>query len=307
MLGTEVCDEDFYSPIALFVYDRLAHTKKTIHYLQKNEGAENSDLYIFSDAAKDDSRNKSVEEVREYIKTITGFKSVNIIERTSNLGLAQNIYDGVTRLCKERKKIIVLEDDLLTSSSFLFFMNTALRKYNNEKRVWHIAGWNYPISYECEENVYLWRMMNCWGWATWWDRWQHYCKEPDRLMKWDAATKKKFNLDGNYDFFVQVEDNYLKKKDTWAIFWYATIFENDGLCLNPINTMVKNIGHDGTGVNCGNKDIFKSKLNDCFQFKWPEDIKENDKYYRLIINFYRKITPSMIRVIAYKLKRKLFK
>ena len=152
MLGTEVCDEDFYSPIALFVYDRLAHTKKTIHYLQKNEGAENSDLYIFSDAAKDDSRNKSVEEVREYIKTITGFKSVNIIERTSNLGLAQNIYDGVTRLCKERKKIIVLEDDLLTSSSFLFFMNTALRKYDNEKRVWHIAGWNYPISYECEEN-----------------------------------------------------------------------------------------------------------------------------------------------------------
>jgi len=79
-------------------------------------------------------------------------------------------------LLNEYGKIIVLEDDLLTSPYFLKFMNEALEYYKNEKKVWHISGWNYPINNEGLDDVFFWRTMNCWGWATWADRWQYFEK-----------------------------------------------------------------------------------------------------------------------------------
>lgn len=300
-------NKDFYAPIALFVFDRPLHTKKVVEHLKENIGSELSELYIFSDASRNIQTSKGVQDVREYIKTISGFRSLTIIEREHNFGLAKNIQDGVSFLCKTKGRVIVLEDDLLTSKTFLLFMNSALERYKNEKKVWHISGWNYSFPSRNSSDAYFWRIMNCWGWATWHDRWVHYKKDPQELMSWDSKKKKRFNLDGNYDFFIQVEDNYYKKKNTWAIFWYATIFDNHGLCLNPKNTMVKNIGLDGSGENCGDRDIFNSQLHELSQYIWPYEIEEDTKTVADIIEFYKKITPSKIRLLAYKIKKAILK
>ena len=158
-----------FAPIVLFVYDRPFHTKQTIEALQKNQLASLSELFIYSDDAKNYGSQDNVDEVREYIYKIGGFKKVTIIKREKNWGLANSIIDGVTQIVNKYGKIIVLEDDLVTSKYFLTFMNNALEFYKYEERVWHICGWNYPINFDGLDDVFLSRLMNCWGWGTWKD------------------------------------------------------------------------------------------------------------------------------------------
>ena len=143
------------SPIVLFVYNRPWHTQQTVEALQKNELAKESELFIYSDAAKSKEAEKSVNEVRKYIQTIIGFKKVIIIKREKNWGLADSIIDGVTKIVNEYGKIIVLEDDLVTSPYFLKFMNEALVFYKDKEKVWHISGWNYPIETNKLDDVFL--------------------------------------------------------------------------------------------------------------------------------------------------------
>ena len=98
-----------YAPICLFVFNRLEHTIKTINSLKANILASDSDLYIYSDAPQENSSTLASDEVRDYIKTISGFKSVTIKERTVNFGLSKSIITGVREVLKNHKKIIVLE------------------------------------------------------------------------------------------------------------------------------------------------------------------------------------------------------
>lgn len=254
---------DELAPIALFVYNRPEHTKRTIDALKNNKLANQSELFIFSDWAKNDENIKDVETVRKYLKTITGFKKITIIERESNWGLAQSIIDGVTNIINKYNKIIVVEDDLLASPYFLYFMNDALFFYEDKAKVWHISGWNYPIDSSELGEYFFWNTMNCWGWATWKNRWENFEKNPKRLIReWSEEQIKQFDLDNSGIFWSQILANMEGKIDTWAIFWYATIFEHDGLCLNPTKTFVKNFGHDGTGTNCTKKNNYlEGELN----------------------------------------------
>jgi hypothetical protein len=238
--------------IALFVFARPDHTRRTIDALKLNTLAKISDLIIYSDAARNEEEQRNVEAVRELVRHTSGFRSVRVIERAENYGLSRNIIDGVNATCSEYERVIVLEDDVLTGPRFLSFMNEALEKYESESSVWHLSGWTYPIETDRLGDAFFWRVMNCWGWATWADRWKHFRKEPARLVgTWNAAAIDRFNVDGTYDFWSQVEANLSGRMDTWAIFWYATIFENGGLCLSASVPHVTNIGQDGSGVNCG--------------------------------------------------------
>ena len=241
------------APIVLFVYNRPEHTKKTIQALQANTLASDSELFIYTDAAKNEEAMDSVKRVREGISNLSGFKEVTIIVQKKNIGLANSIISGVSDIVNRYGKIIVLEDDIVTSPEFLTFMNKALNHYQNIDHVWHISGWNYPIpTMPACDDTFLWPIMNCWGWATWRDKWQHFEKNVDNLT--DTFTKKdisKFNFNGNINLWSQVLGNKSEDINTWAIFWYATIFKRNGLCLNPTYSYVENIGFDGSGVHCG--------------------------------------------------------
>ena len=277
------------APVVLFVYDRLEHTKRTLEGLQKNHGAKETDLFIFSDAAKNEGSRSSVGEVRAYVKNIGGFKKIKIIERYENWGLAKSIINGVTDIVNEYGKIIVLEDDLVTSPYFLKYMNEGLEYYKNEEKVWHISGYNYPIASDGLDHAFLWRLMNCWGWATWSDRWQNFDKNPDNLL--ETFTKQdiyKFNIGGSEDFFGQIVANQIQKIDTWAVFWYATIFKNNGLCLNPNKTLVINIGNDGSGENRLNDLSYSSEIDTKSEFSFPNRIHENKIFIKKLKYFYRK-------------------
>ena len=277
------------APIILFTYNRLSHTKQTIDALKKNELAKNSELFIYSDGGKDEDSWNKVGEIRQYLESVVGFKNITIIKRDVNIGLAQNIIDGVTKIINQYGKIIVLEDDIVTSPYFLNFMNDSLNFYEKTSKVWHISGWNYPISDENLDDVFLYRTMNCWGWATWKDRWNNYEKNPQKLLSsFSEKNIYEFNLDNATNFWEQVEKNHTKQMNTWAIFWYTTIFKNQGLCLNPTQSFVENIGFDGTGTNTGPRDNYSSNLSrQNYKIKFENNLIENKTATDRIKLFFR--------------------
>ncbi len=245
------------APIVLFVYNRPWHTQQTIEALQKNELASESVLFIYSDAPKAGQDQSKVQETRDYIHSIGGFKKITIIEREKNWGLANSIIDGVTAIVNQYGKIIVLEDDLVTSPYFLRFMNDALEFYKDVSCVWHINGWNNPIDASGVPDLYFSKIAYSWGWATWKGRWVHFNKDTSFLI--ESLSKEeiyKFNLDGTYNMWDQVILNNKGSLNTWAVFWYGMIFLQKGLCLNNNLNLIRCIGTDGTGENCGTELLY---------------------------------------------------
>src|SRR5690554_2038285 len=162
------------APIVLFTYNRPDHTHKTVEALKMNKLAKESLLFIFSDGAKCEKDTEAVYNLREYLKGIDGFKSIEIIERKENYGLKRSIIDGVSTVVNEYGKVIVVEDDVVTSPTFLNYMNSALSYFENVKKVWHISGWTPRIKTANLPDFFFWRIMNCYGWGTWADRWSNY-------------------------------------------------------------------------------------------------------------------------------------
>ena len=240
------------APIALFVYNRPAHTRQTIGALLKNELAGGSDLIIFSDAPKKPEAVEAVSEVREYIRTITGFRSVSIVERDRNWGLSNSIIDGVTRLCNEYGRVIVLEDDLVMSPHFLEYMNVALDSYREDERVMQISGHIFPVDITAETDAVFLPMTTSWGWATWQRAWQHFDPAATGYeeLKCDVKLRRQFNLDGAYDYFGMLELQLQGKIDSWAVRWHLSVFLRSGITLFPRKTLVENMGFDGSGTHC---------------------------------------------------------
>ena len=150
------------SPIALFVYNRLDNTQATINHLNSNPLASESILYIFSDGGKDETSWKKVQEVRDYLHTITGFKEIHIIERPENFYLERNIIEGIKQVLNSHETIIVLEDDICTSPVFLEYMNNALDKYADNSKVMHIAGFT-NLDIPEKGDTYFTHHMSGWG------------------------------------------------------------------------------------------------------------------------------------------------
>ena len=298
-----------YAPIVLFVYNRLEHTKKTVEALRSNYLSDKSNLFIYSDGPKSDLDISSVAELRSYIRSISGFKKVTLVERPKNLGLSKSIILGVSEVCQNSGKVIVLEDDMITSSFFLEFMNEALSKFESDERVWSINGYTYPIEAKDLNETFFWRVADCWGWATWEDRWKYFEKNPKKLIS-DFTSKDilKFNIDGSLDLWDQVLKNNKGQLDTWAVFWYAAAFKRGALSLNPSVSLVKNIGLDGTGENCLDHNPFDSLG---FPLSKPEidsiTIYEDKEALKRVKRYLNSIKPSSFEVIALKFKNILTK
>ena len=250
------------APIVVFTYVRVEKLKKSIETLKQCDLSKKSHLYIFSDSYKNKKEKPYVDKVRKYIKSIKGFKKISIIFRKKNYGLSHNIIDGVTKIINRHGKIIVIEEDIIVDKNFLNFLNQSLNFYKNKKSIWHISGWNYNLNMPLSFDGYFTKTMNCWGWGTWKDRWKYFEKNPKKII--DTWTKKmisQFNFDNTHNFFSQIVRNKEHKINTWAIFWYAVIFENRKLCLNPTITHSENIGIGKGSTHTSNIDeIFKTKL-----------------------------------------------
>ncbi|MCR1812023.1 glycosyltransferase [Sulfurospirillum sp. hDNRA2] len=249
------------APIVLFTYNRLWHTKQTVEALQKNALANESELFVYSDGAKNDAASLHVRNIREYLQTIEGFKKVTVIEREKNWGLANSIIDGVTNIVNQYGKIIVLEDDLVTSPCFLTYMNEALTLYENEPKVISIHGYIYPVA-DLPDTFFL-KGADCWGWATWKRGWDAFEANGQKLL--DEVSKRKLqkeaDFDGAYAYTQMLKDQIQGKNNSWAIRWYFSALLQDALTLYPGKSYVQNIGLDGQGTHCSATTVYDVALN----------------------------------------------
>lgn len=250
------------APIALFVHNRPMHTRRTVEALAANVLATKSDLFIFSDGPKKPEAEATVAAVREYVRGIYGFRSVTIVERTENYGLARSITTGVTDLVSTYGRVVVVEDDIVTSPFFLTYMNDALNKYEGNEQVMHIAGYMFPINPKGLKETFFYRNSSCWGWGTWKRAWDKMGNDACLLKtKFTEEMKYRFNIDGAYDSWGILQRQCRGEVDSWDIVWYASIFLSGGVCLHPSRSLTKNIGHDGSGIHCPASDMYDVNVN----------------------------------------------
>lgn len=241
------------APIILFVYNRPWHTGQTLAALAKNDLANDSDLIIYADASKNENHIKEIEEVHALIDNVKGFKSIQIIKQQVNLGLSHSVIKGVSETINKFGKVIVLEDDMVTSSVFLNYMNAALDKYENNEDVICIHGYNYPVKPELPSTFFL-NGADCWGWATWKRGWDLFEQDGNYLL--NELKKKKliyqFNYNNTFDFERMLKNQIAGKNDSWAVRWYASALINNKLTLYPGKSLIQNIGLDNSGVHSKN-------------------------------------------------------
>lgn len=240
------------APIALFVYNRPEHTRRTVEALAANEGATESPLFIFSDAPRTAAAAPLVDQVRAYVRTVTGFARVTVVERSTNMGLARSIIDGVSGLVASFGRAIVLEDDLATAPGFLSFMNDALDTYADDPRVLSACGYMYPVMFDTPADTLFLRAPHSWGWATWKDRWSLFRSDGAALLHELEARLllSEFDANGPHDYTRMLKDQIAGRNDSWFIRWYAASLLADRMSLYPVRSLVSNIGIDGTGVHC---------------------------------------------------------
>jgi hypothetical protein len=240
------------SPIILFVYNRPRHTKMTVEALQQNTLASQSELVIYSDGPKNAEHLSAVSEVRQYLRGIGGFKSVRIEESEVNRGLANSIIKGVTETVSRFGRVIVLEDDMITSKYYLEYMNNGLNIYENEEKVASIHGYIYPVEKELRDIFFI-RGADCWGWATWKRAWDFFENDGRKLLNelWDRKLIHEFDFSGTFPFSRMLKAQIEGKNDSWAIRWYASAFLKDMLTLYPGKSLVFNTGCDGSGTHSG--------------------------------------------------------
>ena len=313
------------APVVLFVYNRPWHTQQTVETLLKNELASESEFFVFCDGAKDNATfedKQNIMEVRNYIRSIKEirgcFKSVTIYESNNNKGLADSIISGVTEIINRYGKIIILEDDIVTSSSFLKFMNDSLNYYEEYENVYSVSGYNLPlsltpISNNYKEDVFFLYRSHAWGWGTWKRAWSgiDWTIKDYKLFKIDNKRVKEFYNIG-YDLPNMLKMQMEKKIDSWAVRFAYHHFKNKALCLYPVISFVDNIGLDGTGVHCGsNNSRHNAVLNKkkCVEFIAPTIVKsilKRYKFYGQPYLGYKKIFVLFFN-LSKRILRKLYK
>lgn len=294
------------SPILLFVYNRPAHTRHCIESLSMNPLAAESELFVYADGAKDENITSEVEDVRQYIRTIQGFKSVTVIERNENWGLAKNIIEGVSTQVKKYGKVIVLEDDLIVAPHFLRFMNDALETYKNEPKVGHIQACDFTKDPSLPD-TFLIKWTGSWGWATWERAWKHFNPNGKELLKELEQRKLTYTFDfnGKYGFTRMLRRQIEGKNNSWAIRWNASLFLKDILSLNVGRSLVQNEGFDGSGTNCGGGGLYASNLYlDSLTVNKIDPIIENPKARQVFIRYYARTNSFWAKAIR-RIKRTL--
>jgi hypothetical protein len=279
-------------PVLLFTYKRLQTLKNTISHLLLNPEVVDTDLFIFSDGPKLEEDKLLIEQVRKYLATISGFKTITISLSDSNKGLANSVISGVSKVLSHTEAVIVLEDDLVVSNDFLHYMNVCLNKYKNSKKVFSISGFSLPFKHDkvIQSDVYFLNRGWSWGWATWRDRWidiDWEIKDYDSFVS-SKLLKKKFALCGS-DLNVMLAKQIAGNLDSWAIRWMYNQFKIGSLTAYPLYTKVVNRGFDqhathtkGSSRRYKTKNVNFSKVKTTINL--PDIVATNPYYTRQFLN-----------------------
>lgn len=241
------------TPLALFAYRRPFHTQRALDSLAHCTRYMECQVHIFCDGPKSPQHFEEVEATRKVVQEWAKEHNAQVVLRDQNLGLARSIVSGVTELCEQYGRIIVLEDDLVVSPDFLDYMLQALDRYEAEENVYQVSGFMFPVEQPDKPDAFFLPLTTSWGWATWQRAWrifdwqargaQELLSNPDRC--------REFDLGGSYPYSGILRSRLEGKNDSWCILWWYSVFQTNGLVLHPRKSLVWNGGFDDTGVHSG--------------------------------------------------------
>ena len=307
------------APIVLFTYNRPWHVEQTLNALMQNELASESILYIYCDGAKPDATEEQKEKIRqsrEVVRKKQWCKEVVIRETEQNKGLGNSIIEGVAEVINKHRKVIVLEDDLVTSPLFLDYMNKALEYYENRKTVFSISAVSrpnphlfYPKDYEYD--VYVSQTHRPTGWATWLDRWKQvdWSAKCFKYLQADKNIRNAFNRLGA-DYYSALEKQQLTGQNVWSIRFALAHFVNHAVSICPIVSYIDHIGWDEEATNAiggrgqWNHTFLASKKDIRFLDILYEDSRIINSWYSFSVKKRRSLIGRIINRMAYKFLKK---
>jgi hypothetical protein len=284
-----------FSPIIIFVYNRLHHLDTLFNSLQKNDLFKKSKVIVFSDGAKNQIDKEKIDKVRELLKKRLIPQNSEIIENNVNLGLSRNVIGGLNKTFQIYDRAIILEDDLELSPFFLNYMNDALNLYATSENVASISGYMYPIEPKKFSNNYFFlKLIESWGWGTWKRAWNIFENDSLQLKKKidEKQLANEFNFESGISYYKMLTDNINGLNDSWAVRWYASTFLKNMNTLFPSKSFVKNIGVDDSGQHCSYTTVYDTLVN--------FDYKKLEKNHSLESLSDRLVVQSFFRKIKYK-------
>ena len=234
--------------LGLFVYDRPEHTRQVLEALRKNCTKK---LFVFCDGPKSKSDEEKVNLTGQIIQSIDWCET-NIIVRNENIGLVNNIVSGINFMLETHDAAVILEDDCIPREDFWYYMTTCLAKYNSNKDVMHVNGYQLPIKIKKtrSHDVYFSHLPMSWGYGVWKRSWKYFRMDINDSIDFLNSSKSKQLKALNPKFEKRIEDVFTNKIESWATIWTYLINLHNGYCVAPYKSLVKNIGCDGTGTHC---------------------------------------------------------
>lgn len=286
------------APIIVFGYNRPDHLRRTLEALARNPEAEESLLFIYCDGPRENAgleQVKSIEAVRKVAREKTWCAEVVVKESEKNMGLASSVIKGVSDVVNEYGKVIVLEDDHVTSPWFLRYMNDALTLYADSTDVVCVSGYVYPVKGRLPETFFL-RGADCWGWATWKRGWSEFDGEGQKLLQKleDSGEITTFDFNGTYPYSAMLKDEVEGKISSWAILWYVSAFLKNKYTLYPGISLVQNIGVDGTGTHSGTSAEWNVRLSEKRVLVARQEIKDNALARRKFEEFFSSLRKVLL-------------
>lgn len=307
------------APIIVFCYNRPWHIEQTLDALSSNELADQSILYIYCDGPKVDAseeQRQKITEVRQVVRKRQWCKDVYIVESEKNKGLANSVISGVTEVINRYNRVIVLEDDLITSPYFLTYMNHSLDFYENYESVFSIGGYNFPqtkmpIPDDYPYDNYVCLRSCSWGWSTWRNRWNkvNWTMEKFNISKTNSSMMHALNRLGD-DFIPMMQMQQDGLIDSWSVRFGFEHFLHHSVAMIPCVSYVRNIGIDGSGTHCGNNaesyniDLSLSKSTPILLDVLYEDSRIINAFYTCYSSIKRPLWQKMINFIARKFGKK---
>ncbi|MES2567375.1 MAG: glycosyltransferase family 2 protein [Bacteroidota bacterium] len=278
------------APIILFAFNRPWHTRHTLDALSRNLEAKDSLLYIYCDGAKENTEGENIlqiQEVRLLAKAESRFKEVVVKESHKNKGLANSIIEGVTEIINKHGKIIVLEDDIITSPFFLKYMNDGLNTYENSANVYAINSYMFPVNFDKTTTFLSPLATGSWGWGTWTDKWEAF----EVLPKYKSIIQNNPLLRARFNFADYNYADMLNNTNSWAIRWYYSVFLRNGLGVFPTKTLSHNIGFGISATHTKSEFAQMNLFNDKVLVEYQEYI--DMELHEKLLNYFVKPTDKV--------------
>lgn len=246
-------------PLAIFGFNRPTHLRRVLNALVNCEKFNEIEVHIFIDGPKSLSEVKKIANSQTVAKSFSNKFGAELHFSKENKGLANSLISGVSKILNLNDKIIVLEDDILPSKYFIEFMLSGLHKFELEKSVASIHGYVPPFKKEINAPFFR-RGADCWGWASWSDRWFSVEWNAEILLEEieKYGLSKIFNLDNLYCFTCMLKRQINGEINSWAIRWHASMFLQNKLTLYPNKSLVSNFGFDGSGIHGGRNTSYQT-------------------------------------------------